>query len=359
MSKSWKIAVIAGDGIGPEILKQVIKVLESLKRYKQIDMTTTQLPYSANYYLQTNVSIPDEFIAELDKNYDAILIGPLGDPRIPDGRHAREIILGIRNKLDLYFSFQRVKVYDPWMSPLKNPTEAMANFYIFRENIESSALKSGGGLYSGTEKEIAIQSFIYTRQNVDRFIQKSFEFASNLNLKKIVLAHKNTIMPHLHELWLNIFREKAVKFTEITADSLNIDALLLDLLSDPLKYEAIIAPAEIADIIYDAGLFLQGGYGLAHMCEINPGKIGAFRITQGSTVKMVGHNRANPFGAFLATIEMLKFLGLNEMADIIEQALSQVLQKHLVTIDMGGLIGTEEIGNYLCEYIREQFPGAE
>lgn len=355
-SKARKIAMMAGDGIGPEITKQVVKVLEVIKQSDQIDLTVTQLPYSADYYLQTAVSIPAEFITELEKSYDAILIGPLGDPRIPDGRHARDIILGLRNQLNLYFSYQRVKVYDLWMSPLKNPSEALADFYVIRENIESSAPKPGGGIYRGTEKEIVTQSFIYTRANVDRLIQKTFEFAQSRGVKKVVLAHKNILMSHLHELWLRSFQEKAGDFTEISAEALTIDALLLDLLSDPLKYEMIVAPAEIADMIYDAGLFLQGGYGMAHMCEINPDQIGAFRITQGSATKIAGHNRANPFGAFIATIEMLKFLKLPEMAEIVERALTQTLQKHLVTIDMGGLIGTEEVGNYLCEYIKEQLP---
>ncbi|OQC46039.1 MAG: putative tartrate dehydrogenase/decarboxylase TtuC' [Candidatus Marinimicrobia bacterium ADurb.Bin030] len=354
MLKSRKIAVIAGDGIGPEIIRQVVKIFEVLKNYSQIDLAVAHAPYSAEYYLNTKVAIPDEYIAELEKNYDAILIGPFGDPRLPDGRYAREIIWGIRNKLDLFFGYQRVKVYDSWMSPLKNTQEGLADFYIIRENLESINPKPGGSYYRDTNKEIAIQSSIYTRQNIDRFIQQAFEFAGKRNYKKVVLAHKNTLMTNLHELWLKIFQEKITAFPEINADVMNIDALLFELLSDPAKFEIIVAPGDLADSIYTAGLFLQGSYGMAHICEINPVKIGAFRIAQGSAVKIAGHNRANPLGAFIATIEMLKFLELDEAAEAVERALIQILQKHLVTIDMGGLIGTEELGNYFCEFLKEQ-----
>jgi len=354
-SRTKKIAVIAGDGIGPEIINQIIKVIDVLNQFGQTILILTKLPYSAEHYLKTRVSIPDEFIAELGKNYDALLLGPLGDPRIPDGRHAREIISGIRNQLDLFLSYQRIKVYDPWMSPLKNAAETATNFLIVRENIESSAPKPGGSLYRGTENEIVTQSFFYTQRVIDRFFQSAFELVRRNGSKKIVLAHKNTIMTHLHELWLRDFQGKATQYPEISTEPIHIDALLFDLLSEPQKYEVIAAPAEIADVICNAGLFLQGGYGLAHVCEINPGKFGAFRITQSAAVKMTGHNRANPFGGLLATLEMLRFLDLNEMANIVDNSIAQTLQKHLVTIDMGGLIGTEEVGNYVCEFIQEQF----
>jgi len=291
---------------------------------------------------------------ELERNYDAILIGPLGDPRVPDGRHAREIILGIRHKLDLYFGYQRIKVYDSWMNPLKNSADSGIDFFLIRENVESSLPKIGGNLYRGTDNEIATQSFLYTRRAVERFIRTAFQFARDNGRHRIVLVHKNTLMTHLHELWIRIFQETATTFPEAESEIVTIDTLMYDLLNDPGKFEVIVAPELIADLIADVSLFLQGGYGLAYISEINPGIIGTFRITQNSAVKMAGHNRANPFGAMLATIDLLRYLDLKESADVVEKAVSQTLCKHMVTIDMGGIIGTEEVGNYVCEFITEQ-----
>jgi 3-isopropylmalate dehydrogenase len=363
-AKTSKIAVIAGDGIGPEIFNQVIKIVEVLNQFGNINLKITKLPYSAEHYLVTRVAIPDEFITELVKNYDAILVGPLGDPRIPDGRHAREIIMGLRNKLDLFLAYQRVKVYAPWMCPLNNSSVKMSDFYILRENIEGSILKPGGNFYRNTADEIVTQTFLYTGKAIERLLQNVFEFLRNHGLKKIVLAHKNNVMPQLHELWLRKFEEQVARFPDISSEAVHIDALIYELLNDPDRYETICAPYEIADTLYSTGLFLQGGYGLAHVCEINPGKIGTFRILQGSAVKIAGHNRANPFGAFLAFIELLKFIEAHKLAAAVEKAVTQALQKHLVTIDMGGLIGTEEVGNYVCEFVQEQladdqFSGAD
>lgn len=145
---------------------------------------------------------------ELERNYDAILIGPLGDPRVPDGRHAREIILGIRHKLDLYFGYQRIKVYDSWMNPLKNSADSGIDFFLIRENVESSLPKIGGNLYRGTDNEIATQSFLYTRRAVERFIRTAFQFAHDNGRRKIVLVHKNTLMTHLHEAFGSEFFRK-------------------------------------------------------------------------------------------------------------------------------------------------------
>ncbi len=354
-TRNIKIAVIAGDGIGPEIINQVGKIADVLNLTGMVNLILTKFPYSADHYLQTRVAIPDEFIAELEKNYDALLIGPLGDPRIPDGRHAREIIYSIRNKLDLYFSYQKLKVFDTWMNPLKNAEEKSFNFILARENIESGAPKPGGNLYRGTTHEIVTQTIIYSRRGVERFIQSVFETANKYGMKKVICAQKNSIFTHLHELWQRTFQEAARSFPAINADTAPVDTIIYDLLDDPGRFEMIAAPAESADIFYTAGLFLQGGPGLAYLCEIDPGRFGAFRIMQGSAVKIAGHNRANPFGAFLATAEMLRYLGLAELAMAVENAVTRALQRHLVTIDMGGLIGTEEVGNYLCEFIQEQF----
>jgi 3-isopropylmalate dehydrogenase len=271
-SKTSKIAVIAGDGIGPEIFNQVIKIVEVLNQFGKINLKITKLPYSAEHYLVTRVAIPDEFITELVKNYDAILVGPLGDPRIPDSRHAREIIMGLRNKLDLFLAYQRVKGYAPWMCPLNNSSVKMSDFYILRENIEGSILKPGGNFYRKTADEIVTQTFLYTGKAIERLLQNVFEFLRNHGLKKIVLAHKNNVMPQLHELWLRKFEEQVARFPDISSEAVHIDALIYELLNDPNRYETICALMKLPILFIVPAYFFRADMVWLMFVKLTPGK---------------------------------------------------------------------------------------
>jgi len=310
------------------------------------------LPYGADYYLQTGVSLPPDGHATLRDQFDAIFIGALGDPRIPDMRHARDILLGTRFELDLYVNYRPVRLLDARLCPLKDRTPADVNFVVFRENTEGLYVGVGGRFKAGTEDEIAIQEELNTYKGVLRIVRHAFEFAKANGRRSVCMADKSNAMTQGHALWQRVFREVAPQYAGIEARHLYIDALALLLVQAPAQFDVIVTNNLFGDIITDLGAALQGGLGLAASGNLHPGRTSMFEPVHGSAPPLAGKNVANPIGAILSAALMLDYLGWRSEAAAIEAAVRQAVVSGNGTRDVGGSLGTNETGDYVAKEIK-------
>jgi 3-isopropylmalate dehydrogenase len=333
-----RIAVIPGDGIGKEVTAEAVKVLNVTG-----GVELEYLPWSADHYLQTGVTIPPNGY-DILRSFDAVLIGALGDPRVPGNQHARDILLGTRFELDLYVNYRPVRLLDDRLSPLKNRTRRDVNFVVFRENTEGVYVGIGGRFKVGTENEIAIQEEINTYKGVHRIIRHAFEYARANRLTKVCMADKSNAMTHGHALWQRVFAEVKADYADVDATHLYIDALAMFMVQDPGQFQVIVTNNLFGDIITDIGGALQGGLGMAASGNLHPGRTSMFEPVHGSAPPLAGKNVANPIGAILSAALMLETLGRKEDADRIERAVEAAVQAGEVTTDIGGSLGTTQAG---------------
>jgi 3-isopropylmalate dehydrogenase len=341
-----RIAVIPGDGIGVEVTAAACRALEALG-----GVAIEEFPWSADYYLETGITIPPGGYDTL-RSFDAVFIGALGDPRVPDNRHARDILLGTRFELDLYVNYRPVRLLDDRLCPLKNRTRADVDFVVFRENTEGAYVGAGGRLRADTDDEIAIQHEVNTYRGVHRIVRYAFEFAKARGLRKVCMADKSNAMTHGHALWQRVFRELARAYPEIEATHLYIDALAMLLVQSPNQFEIIVTNNLFGDIITDIGGALQGGLGMAASGNIHPGRTSMFEPVHGSAPPLAGKNVANPIGAILSAALMLETLGRADDARRIERAVEAAVHAGETTRDIGGSLGTKEAGAAILRRIR-------
>ena len=343
-----RIAVIPGDGIGKDVTAEAVKVLRAAAQVFGADITLEQLPYGADYYLETGISMPPDGYAMLRDEFDAIFIGALGDPRIPDMRHARDILLGTRFELDLYVNYRPVRLIDARLCPLKDRTPEDVNFIVFRENTEGLYVNVGGRFKAGTVDEIAIQEEINTYKGVHRIIRHAFEFAKARGLTKVCMADKSNALTYGHALWQRVFGEVTTDFPDITPIHLYVDALAMQMVKDPSQFQVIVTNNMFGDIVTDLGAELQGGLGMAASANLHPGQTSMFEPVHGSAPKYAGKNVANPIGAILSAALMLETLGREDMAQEIERAVNDAVRTRNATRDIGGSLGTKETGDYIA-----------
>jgi len=343
-----RIAVIPGDGIGVEVTAEAVNVLRRVADVfgRQIDLET--LPWGADHYLKTGVTIPSNGYAML-RELDAVFIGALGDPRVPDNRHARDILLGTRFELDLYVNYRPVQLLDDRLCPLKNRTTADVDFVVFRENTEGLYVGIGGRFKAGTDDEVAVQQEMNTYKGVHRIIRHAFEFARATGRRKVCMADKSNAMTDGHALWQRVFKELAPQYPDVEARHLYIDALALLMVQDPSQFEVIVTNNLFGDIITDLGAALQGGLGVAPSGNLHPGRTSMFEPVHGSAPPLAGKNVANPVGAILSAALMLDYLGLKHEAAAIEAAAKDAVVSGHATTDIGGKLGTRETGDYISQ----------
>jgi 3-isopropylmalate dehydrogenase len=341
---SPNIAVIAGDGIGKEVTAEAAKVLSAIGQRFGRPLHLEQLPWGADHYLETGVTLPPGGYATLQQ-FDAIFIGALGDPRVPDNRHARDILLGTRFELDLYVNYRPVKLLDERLCPLKGRGPSDVNFVVFRENTEGLYVSVGGRFKPGTEDEIAIQEEVNTWKGVHRIIRHAFEFARHRGLGRVCMADKSNAMTSGHALWQRVFREVAADFPNITATHYYIDALAMYMVQDPAQFDVIVTNNLFGDIITDLAATFQGGLGMAASGNIHPGRTSMFEPVHGSAPKFAGKNVANPIGAISSAALMLETLGMTDEAAAIDAAVLHAVRENQVTQDIGGTLGTREAGD--------------
>jgi 3-isopropylmalate dehydrogenase len=346
-----KLAVIPGDGIGKEVTAEAVKVITAVGERFGRRFDLVQLPWSADHYLDTGVTIPPDGYDVL-RGFDAIFIGALGDPRVPDNRHARDILLGTRFELDLYVNQRPVRLLDERLCPLKGRLPRDVDFTVFRENTEGLYVGVGGRFKAGTEDEIAIQEEVNTWKGVDRIVRYAFEFARAQGKSKVCMADKSNAMTHGHALWQRVFKDVAPRYPGIEATHYYIDALAMYMVLDPAQFQVIVTNNLFGDIITDLAATFQGGLGMAASGNIHPGRTSMFEPVHGSAPKFAGKNVANPIGAIASAALMLETLGMRDEAAAIDAAVLSAVRENQVTADIGGKLGTREAGDFISAQVR-------
>src|SRR5262249_26557480 len=263
-----RIAVIPGDGIGKEVVPAAIKVVQATGAAVEV----TNFDWSADRYLKDGITIPPDGFAMLARDFDAIFLGALGDPRVPSNIHAKEILLGMRFKMDLYANVRPVKLLDESLCPLKNVKPEDVDFTVIRENTEGLYCDIGGVFKQGTLDEIAVQEDVNTRKGVERIIRFAFEYARSHGRKKVLMADKSNVMTFAHGLWQRVFKEAAAEEQNsgMQSSHMYVDALCLQMVRDPRQFEVIVTNNMFGDIITDLAAALQGGLGMAASGNIHP-----------------------------------------------------------------------------------------
>jgi 3-isopropylmalate dehydrogenase len=351
-----RFAIIAGDGIGKEVTAEAVKVLTRVGEVFGRSFEFEHLPWGADYFLETGITLPPNGYAMLRDDFDAIFIGALGDPRVPDNRHARDILLGTRFELDLYVNYRPVTLLDERLCPLKGRGPDDVNFVVFRENTEGLYVSVGGRFKAGTDDEIAIQEELNTFKGVNRIIRHAFEFARERGLTKVCMADKSNAMQQGHALWQRVFRAVAAEYPDIQATHYFIDALAMYMVLDPGQFQVIVTNNLFGDIITDLGATFQGGLGMAASGNIHPGKTSMFEPVHGSAPKFAGKNIANPIGAIASAALMLETLGSKQEAAAIDAAILKAVRDKQATQDIGGSLGTREAGDYIRNQIALREP---
>jgi 3-isopropylmalate dehydrogenase len=351
-----RIAVIAGDGIGKDVTAEAVKVLEAARERWSLPLELVELPWDADRYLATGETLPAGALDEFRRRYAAILIGAYGDPRVPDMKHAGDILLGIRFGLDLYINFRPIKLLDERLCPLKGKGPAEIDFVVFRENTEGAYVGIGGQFKRGSADEVAVQEEIHTRKGVERIVRAAFEWASAHGRREVCMADKSNIMRHGHDLWQRVFAEVAAEYPRVVSRHLFVDALAMQLVRKPEEFDVIVTNNLFGDILTDLGAALQGGLGMAASANLHPGSTSMFEPVHGSAPKYAGLDRANPFGAVLSAGLMLDFLGHPEAAAAVESAVRDCLAEGRTTTDLGGSLGTRAVGDALAERVGAQVP---
>jgi 3-isopropylmalate dehydrogenase len=347
-----RIAVLPGDGIGPDVTTEAMKAVQAAADRFRLPLQLEEFPWSAEHYLKTGETLPEGALDDLRERYAAIFIGAYGDPRVPDMKHAADILLGIRFGLDLYVNFRPIKLYDERYCPLKGKTTADVDLVVFRENTEGAYVGVGGIFKKGTPDEVAVQEEIHTRKGVERILRAAFDYARRHGRKSVTMCDKSNVMQYGHDLWQRAFKEVAADYPEIETGHYFVDALAMQLIRKPEIFDVVVANNMFGDILTDLGAALQGGLGLAASANLHPGRTSMFEPVHGSAPKYAGSGRANPVGAVLSASLMLEHLGHAEAAAAVEAAVAASLRDGPVTPDLGGSATTSEVGDALAAAVR-------
>jgi 3-isopropylmalate dehydrogenase len=346
---SKRIAVVPGDGIGKEVIPAAIQVVQATRAA----MEFATFDWSADRYLKDGVTIPPDGFAMLARDFDAIFVGALGDPRVPSNIHAKEILLGMRFKMDLYANVRPVKLLDESLCPLKNVKPEDVDFVVIRENTEGPYVDAGGVLKQGTPDEIATQEDFNTRKGVERVVRYAFELARKQGRKKVLMSDKSNVMTFAGGLWQRTFKEIAAQYPDIQSSHMYVDALCMHMVRDPKQFDVIVTNNMFGDIITDLAAALQGGLGMAASGNIHPGKTSMFEPVHGSAPPFAGKNIANPIGAISTAAMMLEHLGFSEEADRVNHAVLDAVRQKKTTQDIGGSLGTKESAAWIAERVAQ------
>jgi 3-isopropylmalate dehydrogenase len=347
-----RIAVIPGDGIGIEVTREAVRVLEAAAEAYGLALEMTLFDWGAEKYLREGVALPEGAVEMLRRDYQAILAGAFGDPRIPDHRHAREILLGLRMQLDLFMNLRPVRLLDARLTPLKGRAPEDIDFVIIRENTEGAYVDIGGVFRQGTPEEVALQQEIATRSGTERIIVAAFEYARRHGRRRVTLVDKSNVLRYGHGLWQRVFWDVAARYPEIEATHQYVDAMALLMVQDPTACDVIVTTNMFGDILSDLGAALVGGVGLAPSGNIHPGRISLFEPVHGTAPALAGKNVANPMGAILTAAMLLDYVGAEDAARAIERAVVATIRAGEVTRDLGGTLSTEEVGRAVAARVR-------
>ena len=355
--KRYKIAVIPGDGIGPEVIEAAMPVLDRAAAKHGFTLAWERLPYCADHYLKTGETLPDAAFGHLRDDVDAIFLGALGDPRVPGNEHARDILLGLRFRLDLYVNFRPVQLLHPDLTPLRadrrtggqpdSPTarRPQIDFVIFRENTEGVYL--GRGRIEGDQY---IAEEVNTAKGVERIIRAAFDWAKAHGKARVTMSDKANAVP-AHRIWQETFRRVAAQYVGIEAEHRYVDALAMELVREPERFAVIVTNNLYGDILSDLGAALVGGLGLAPSANLHPGRPGLFEPVHGSAPPLAGKGIANPLAAILTGALMFEQVGHPDAARDLERAVKETLRAGVRTSDIGGAATTEQVEQATQEHL--------
>jgi 3-isopropylmalate dehydrogenase len=346
-----RIAVVPGDGIGKEVTPEALKVLKAVTATTQRSIEFVEFDWGADKYLRENISLPDGAVEMLRDEFDAILFGALGDPRVPSNQHAADILLGLRFKLDLYVNARPVELLHQRLTPLHSRTEKDIRVMVFRENTEGLYVGVGGFFKKNTDDEIAVQEDVNSRKGVERIIRYAFAFAQSKGLKRVCMSDKSNAMTFAHDLWQRVFKKVRQEYPAVESRHLYIDTLAMELVRDPSQFDVIVTCNLFGDIISDLGAQLAGGLGLAPSGNIHPGQTSLFEPVHGSASNIAGKGVANPLGSVLASAMMLEFLGWTAESESVNGAVKAAVRENFVTPELGGTHTTGEVGDWLAKFV--------
>lgn len=372
----YKIAVIPGDGIGPEVIREGVKVLRAVADVTPgLDFDLIEFPYGAEHYLKTKELVPEDGLRELSK-MDAIYLGALGDPRVATGVLEQGVLLKLRFYFEQYINLRPIKLYPGVPCPLVGKGPQHVNFFVVRENTEDFYVALGGRARGRSKAELEVQRSIYrakfnldievdrdeiayqigviSRKGAERVIRYAFELARKKGKKRVTSVDKANVLTHVYTLWRDVFGRVAKEYPEIETEFSFVDAVTMWFVKNPEWYQVVVTPNMFGDIITDLGAMIQGGLGLAPGGNINPEGVSMFEPIHGSAPKHAGKNRANPLATILAGQMMLESLGEQKAADIVEQAVIKVLGEGKVrTYDLGGSSSTSDVGDAVASKVKE------
>jgi 3-isopropylmalate dehydrogenase len=364
-----RIAVIPGDGIGKEVTPEGVKVIRAATAKRNRPLEFVDFDWGADKFLRENVSLPDGALEMLRDEFDAILFGALGDPRVPSNQHAADILLGLRFKLDLYVNARPTELLHERFTPLRDRGGDDIHLMVFRENTEGIYVGVGGFFKKGTADEIAVQEDVNSRKGVERIIRHAFAYArahsrvtsdgsagsqpgnsASRQPLRVCMSDKSNAMTFAGDLWQRVFKSIRAEYPEVDSRHLFIDTLAMELVRDPRQFDVIVTNNLFGDIISDLAAQLAGGLGLAPSGNIHPGKTSLFEPVHGSAPNIAGKGIANPFGSVLTSGLLLEFLGWQEEADLLKASAKVALRENITTSDLGGTKKTHEVGDWLANY---------
>ncbi|MCD4812376.1 3-isopropylmalate dehydrogenase [bacterium] len=350
MAKTYKIALLPGDGTGPEVLVEGKKVLEAVGKKFDLKFDYTEYDLGGDRYLKTGELVPDSVLEELGK-VDSIYLGAIGHPDVKPGPLEVGILLKIRFHFDQYVNLRPVKLYPNVETPLKDKGPQDINFDIIRENCGGIYTGTGGAAHKGSPLEYATQVMTYSRAEVDRCLRYAFKRALLREKKQLTLVHKMNVLTHVGDLWFRAFHEMGEKeFPEVARDYNHVDACTMWMVKNPEWYETIVTANLFGDIITDLGAMIQGGMGIAAGGNVNPEGISMFEPIGGSAPKYTGQKKINPMAAIASGALMLEHLGEAEAAQAMEGAIVKALESGKLKSMAAGRMGmnTQEVGDFIA-----------
>jgi 3-isopropylmalate dehydrogenase len=352
MKKKYEIAVVPGDGTGPEVVAEGLKTLEAAAAQYNFDCHLTTYDVGGDHYLATGETISDQQLDSLNRK-DAIFLGAIGHPEVKPGILEKGILLKTRFALDQYINLRPVKLYEGVYTPVKEKLPEDIDFVVVRENTEGLYAGAGGFLKRGTKDEVAVQESINTRQGVERCIRYAFDYCQTRNrARKLTLCGKTNVLTYAFDLWERTFYEVAEEYPDIEADYAHVDALCMWMVKNPEWFDVIVTDNMFGDIITDLGAMIQGGMGIAAGGNINPAGVSMFEPIGGSAPKYTGLQKINPIAAILAVQLMLDTLGEKKAALGVEAAVAKVLREDIKDVAAGRMgHSTGEIGDLVVDHI--------
>jgi 3-isopropylmalate dehydrogenase len=354
MSKSYNIAVIPGDGTGPEVVTEGLKVINAISEKENFKINLTSFDFGGERYLKTNEVLPHSAVSDLSK-FDAIYLGAIGHPDVKPGILEKGILLKLRFELDQYINLRPVKLYPGIECPLKDKGPEHIDFVVVRENTEGLYAGAGGFLKKGTPDEVAVQESINTRKGVERCIRYAFEYCRKRNReKKLTLCGKTNVLTYAFDLWERTFNDVATEYSDIKSDYAHVDAITMWFVKNPEWFDVIVTDNMFGDIITDLGAMIQGGMGIAAGGNLNPEGVSMFEPIGGSAPKYTGRNMINPLAAISAAGLMLDYLGEEHAGRKIEDAVMKVTGTHLKSLAAGQMgMTTTGVGDLVTKYALE------